>query len=55
MVHVTSSRRSCGDEAEDGWVNATGCIRLFYPKFIVFIVLGLKGQSSLLIKPINRI
>jgi hypothetical protein len=40
MVHVASSRRSCGEEAEDGWVDAMDCIRLFYPNFVVFIVLG---------------
>jgi hypothetical protein len=47
MVHVASSRRSCGDEAEDGLVDATGCIRLSYPNFAVFYVLGHK--SSLVI------
>jgi hypothetical protein len=53
MVHVTSSRRSCGDEVEDGWIDATGCIRLFYPNFAVFVVLDHK--SSLVINfPINR-
>jgi hypothetical protein len=40
MVHVTSSRRSRQDEPENGRVDATGCIKLFYPKFAVFIVLG---------------
>jgi hypothetical protein len=44
MVHVASLWRSCGDEAEDGWVDATGCIRVFYPNFIVFFVLGHKGN-----------
>jgi hypothetical protein len=44
MVHVASSRMSHGDEAEDGWVNTMGCIRLFYPNFDVFIVLGRKGN-----------
>jgi hypothetical protein len=44
MVHVASSRRSCGDEAKDGRVYAMGCIRLFYPNFAVFIVLGHKGS-----------
>jgi hypothetical protein len=43
MVHVTSSWRSCGDEAEDGHVDAIGCIGLFYPNFVIFIVLGPKG------------
>jgi hypothetical protein len=53
MVHVTSSRRSCGDETEDGWVNAMGCIRLFYSNFVVFIVLRHKG-SLVISFPINR-
>jgi hypothetical protein len=52
MVHVTLSQRSHEDEAEDGWVNATGCIRLFYPNFIIFVVLG--NEGSLVISfPIN--
>jgi hypothetical protein len=40
MVQVASSRRSCGDEVEDERVNVTGCIRLLYPNFVVFFVLG---------------
>jgi hypothetical protein len=44
MVHVASSRRSCGDEAKDGRINATGCIRLFYPNFTIFVVLGHNGS-----------
>jgi hypothetical protein len=44
MVHMVSSWRSCGDEAEDERVDATGCIGLFYPNFTVFIVLGHKGS-----------
>jgi hypothetical protein len=52
IVYVASSWRSRGDEAKDGWVDATGCIRLFYPNFTVFIVLGHK--CSLVISfPIN--
>jgi hypothetical protein len=40
-------------KAEDGWVDATGCIRLFYPNFAIFFVLDYKG--SLVINfPINR-
>jgi hypothetical protein len=42
MVHVASSRRLFGDEAEDGWVDAMGCIILFYPNFVIFVVLGHK-------------
>jgi hypothetical protein len=44
MVHVASSWRSRGDEAEDRWVDATGYIRLFYLNFADFIVLGHKGS-----------
>jgi hypothetical protein len=44
MVHVASSWRSREDEAEDGWIETTGCIRLFYPNFTVFIVLCHKGS-----------
>jgi hypothetical protein len=39
-VHMASSRRSREDEVKDGRVNTTGCIRLFYPYFTVFVVLG---------------
>jgi hypothetical protein len=53
MVHVASSQRLRGDEAEDGRVDVTCRIRLFYPNFIIFIVLGHK--SSLVISfLINR-
>jgi hypothetical protein len=52
MVHVPSSRRSRGDEAEDGRVDAMGCIRLFYPNFAIFVVLGHKG-SLVISFPIN--
>jgi hypothetical protein len=44
MVHVASSQRSCGDEVKDGPVDATGCIRLFYPNFVIFFVLGNKSS-----------
>jgi hypothetical protein len=53
MVHVPSSQRSCGDEAKDGRVDAMGCIRLFYPNFAIFIVLGHKG-SLVISFPISR-
>jgi hypothetical protein len=53
MVHMASSRRSHGDEAEDGRVDAMDCIRLFYPNFAIFIVLGHKG-SLVISFPINR-
>jgi hypothetical protein len=43
VMHMTSSWRSHEDKVEDGWVDATGYIRLFYPNFTVFVVLGPKG------------
>jgi hypothetical protein len=43
VVYVTSLQRSRGDEAENGWVDATGCIRLFYSNFVVLVVLGPRG------------
>jgi hypothetical protein len=39
VVHVESSLRSREDEAEDRWVDATGCIEPFYPYFAVSMVL----------------
>jgi hypothetical protein len=53
MVHVASSWRSCGDEAEDGHIDGMGCIRLFYLNFVIFIVLIHKG-SLVISFPINR-
>jgi hypothetical protein len=53
MVHVASSWRSRGDEAKDGWVDAMGCIGLFYPNFVVSIVLSHKGNLVICF-PINR-
>jgi hypothetical protein len=53
MVHVASLWRSRGVEAEDGCVDAIGCIRLFYPNFTIFIVLGHKG-SLVISFSINR-
>jgi hypothetical protein len=47
MMHVASSRRSRGDEVKDGRVDATGCIKLFYPNFTIFFVLD--NKSSLVI------
>jgi hypothetical protein len=43
MVHMASSRRSCGNEAKDRQVDMTGCIGLFYPNFTVFFILGPRG------------
>jgi hypothetical protein len=53
MVHIASSWRSLEDEAEDGRVDAMGCIGLFYPNFTIFIVLGHNG-SFVISFPINR-
>jgi hypothetical protein len=39
VVHVISLWRSCEVEAKDGWVDAMGYIRPFYPKITVFIIL----------------
>jgi hypothetical protein len=43
MVHVTSSRRLSRVKAEDGWVDVTGCVRPFYPNFVIFYVLVPRG------------
>jgi hypothetical protein len=43
VMHVTSSRRSHEDKVEDGRVDATGFIGLFYPNFAIFVVLGPKS------------
>jgi hypothetical protein len=43
MVHVALLLRYCGVEAKDKRIDVTGCIRLFYLNFIIFIVLGSKG------------
>jgi hypothetical protein len=43
VVHVPSPRGSHEDEAEDGRINAMGCIRLFYPYFTIFVVLDPRG------------
>jgi hypothetical protein len=43
MVHMASSWMLCGDEAEDGRVDAIGCIGIFYPNFAIFNVLGPRG------------
>jgi hypothetical protein len=46
VVHVASLQRSRGDEAEDGWVDAMGCIRLFSPNFAVFVVAPIVASWS---------
>jgi hypothetical protein len=52
MIHVASSWRSHGDEDEKGPVDMMGCIRLFYPNFVVFVVLGHMG-TLVISFPIN--
>jgi hypothetical protein len=53
MVHMALSWRSHRDEAEGGQVDAMSYIRLFYPNFVVFIVLGHK-DNLVISFPINR-
>jgi hypothetical protein len=53
VVHVVLSWRSCGDEAEDGRVDAMDCIGLFYPNFAILVVLGHK-DNLVISFPINR-
>jgi hypothetical protein len=50
---VASLQRLHGDEAEDGRVDATGYIRLFYLNFAIFVVLG-HNDSLVISFPINR-
>jgi hypothetical protein len=40
MVHVASSLRSRGVQAEDIRVDVMDCIGHFYPTFVIFYVLG---------------
>jgi hypothetical protein len=46
VMHVPSSQRSCGVEAEDGRVDATGWIRFFYPNISVLAVLSSRAFLS---------
>jgi hypothetical protein len=39
VMYVAPSQRSREDQVKDGRVDATGCVRLCYPYFTVFIVL----------------
>jgi hypothetical protein len=43
VVNVAALQRSCEDELENGWVDSTGYIGLFYTTFAVFVVLGPRG------------
>jgi hypothetical protein len=45
MVHVASLLRLHRVETEDGWVDATGYVRPFYPNFnfVIFYVLCLRS------------
>jgi hypothetical protein len=47
MVNLASSQRSSGDEVEVGWVDAMGCIRLFYPQLCHFPSLSIRAVKSL--------
>jgi hypothetical protein len=43
VVHVAPLQMLRRDQVEDGWVDATGCVGSYYPYFIVFYVLGIRG------------
>jgi hypothetical protein len=43
VVHVAPSWRLRQRQVEDRRVDATGCVRPFYPTFAVFNVLGHRG------------
>jgi hypothetical protein len=43
VVPMTSSWRLHEDEVEDGRIDATGCIGLVYPNFVIFLVLVPRG------------
>jgi hypothetical protein len=43
VVHVAPSWRSREDQVEDGQVDALGCVRVCYPYFVIFILLGYMG------------
>jgi hypothetical protein len=44
---MTSSQRLRRVEVEDGWIDATGCVRPFYPKITVFYILDPRGTINL--------
>jgi hypothetical protein len=37
VVHVASSQKSRGVQVEDGRVDVTGCVGLFYPNFTILM------------------
>jgi hypothetical protein len=43
VVPMTSSWRLHEDEVKDGRIDATGCIGLVYPNFVIFLVLVPRG------------
>jgi hypothetical protein len=43
VVHVASLQRLHQGQVEDGWVDVTGCVVLFYRKIVVFYILGPRG------------
>jgi hypothetical protein len=42
IVHVASSRMLHREKVENRWVDAMGCVGLFYPKITIFIVVAPK-------------
>jgi hypothetical protein len=44
VVRVAPKQRSHEDEVEDGLVDAIGCVRPFYPNFVIFLLLGSRGS-----------
>jgi hypothetical protein len=43
VVHVAPSQKLCRRQAEDEWVDATGCVGPCYPCFTIFFLLGPRG------------
>jgi hypothetical protein len=56
VVHVVSSWMLHRDEAEDGRVDATDCVRSFYLKITIFYILDHMDNVvfTLLLRSINR-
>jgi hypothetical protein len=43
VMHVAPSWRSREDQVKNGWVDAMSYTGPFYPKIIIFYILGYKG------------
>jgi hypothetical protein len=43
VVHVAPSQRLRRVQAKNGWVDVTGCVGPFYPRIMIFYVLGPRG------------